>query len=206
MARKGTDVPLARAVLWDADGVLQHARVGWFERLTAIGGEGFADAVFEAELKPLRGERPFRDAVAEVLQGRTLSVDADVVLSLWDDIDVDGAAFELIAQVRAAGTPCYLATNQQDHRVRFMRETLGYDEHFDGVFYSSELGAMKPTPAYFEIVLDKLGIDAAATVFIDDSAANVETASTLGIRAYRHDPAAGVAGLRRILREAGVRT
>lgn len=193
-------------MLWDADGVLQHARVGWFERLTAIGGAGFADAVFEAELAPLRGERPFRDAVAEVLQGRSLGISADEVLALWDDIDVDSAAFELVGQVRAAGTPCYLATNQQDHRVRFMRETLGYDEHFDGAFYSSELGAMKPAPAYFEIVLEKLGIDAAATVFIDDNAANIETASTLGIRAHRHDPAAGVPGLRRILREAGVPT
>lgn len=192
------------AVLWDADGVLQHGRRTWETRLTEIGGPGFAQALFDAEQAPLRGREPFRDCVARLLSDWGLSHTPEDVLAMWEDVELDDEAFALIRAVRAAGTPCYLATNQQDHRVRYMRETLGYDDHFDGTYYSSEVGAMKPEPAYFEHVLTDLRLAPETVVFIDDSARNVEAADELGIRALRHDPAGGAAGLRRLLTDAGV--
>ncbi|MDF8264183.1 HAD family hydrolase [Luteipulveratus flavus] len=204
-----------RAVLWDADGVLQHGHpapghageqvaASWPERLQAIGGPGFAEALFAAEKGPLRGEEPFRPVIQRLLEQRGLSVSADEVLALWDDVHVDADAFALVDRVRAQGVQCVLATNQQDHRVALMRETLGYDAHFDRTYYSSEVGAMKPEPEYFRRVLDDLGMAAAATLFIDDSLTNVESAAALGIVAERHDPAAGVSGLRALLARHGI--
>ncbi|AKU16700.1 HAD family hydrolase [Luteipulveratus mongoliensis] len=199
-----------RAVLWDADGVLQHGHPapghsgaaevrGWPERLNDMGGPDFADALFAAEKAPLRGEEPFRPAVERLLIDRGLSVSPEDVLALWDDVHVDSEAFDVVDRVRAQGISCALATNQQDHRVRLMRDTLGYDAHFDRTYYSSEVGAMKPEPEYFRRVLADLELPSEATLFIDDSAANVESASVLGIIAERHDPRAGVAGLRTLL-------
>lgn len=202
-----------RVVLWDADGVLQHGHPapghggsarGWPERLAEIGGPDFADALFAAEKAPLRGEEPFRPAVERLLLERGLSVSADEVLSLWDDVYVDPAAFEIVDRVREQGISCVLATNQQDYRVRLMRETLAYDVHFDRTYYSSEVGAMKPDAEYFRKVLADLGTPAEATLFIDDSAANVATARDLGLNAERHDPAAGAAGLRQVLAAYGI--
>lgn len=200
-----------RAVLWDADGVLQHGHPApghggapveepsWPERLAAIGGPDFAEALFAAEKPALRGEEPFRAAIEELLDTRGLTVYADDVLALWDDVHLDPAAFEVVDRVRAQGISCVLATNQQDYRVRLMREDLGYDAHFDRTYYSSEVGAMKPDAEYFRRVLADLEIPSAATLFIDDSAANVESARSLGINAERHDPTSGVDGLRAAL-------
>lgn len=191
------------AVLWDADGVLQHGRRSWESILTEIGGPDFPAALFAAEKPALRGEEPFRDAIARLLRSWHLEEDPDRVLAMWEDFDPDPEAFAVVAGVRAAGTPSHLATNQQDHRTRYMRG-LGYDALFDRVFYSSEVSAMKPEPAYFHRVLDALRIEPSRVLFIDDNEQNIESARALGIRAHHHDPASGAAGLRSALAAAGV--
>jgi len=60
---------------------------------------------------------------------------------------------------------------------------------FHGDAISYELGALKPESAFFERALAKLGLAADECLFIDDLAANVETARKLGIRSIQHlDP------------------
>ncbi|MFW5474351.1 HAD family hydrolase [Knoellia sp. CPCC 206450] len=190
-------------LLWDADGVLQHPRHEWRPRLEDWGGPGFAEALFAAEIPALRGEEPFRESLARLLRERPeVTASLDDLLGLWEQVDGDPAAVDLVREVAESGVTCVLATNQQDHRKAFLRRTFGYDDVFSRSFYSCDLGAMKPEPAYFERVLEGLGIaleDAGTVGFVDDSLANVETARGLGIRAVHHDPASGVAGLRAAL-------
>ncbi|KGN36104.1 HAD family hydrolase [Knoellia subterranea] len=198
-----------RVLLWDADGVLQHQLrrgepdAAWTPRLDAWGGEGFAEAVFAAEVPALRGERPFREVLADVLDTWPgVTADVDDLLSLWEEVAVDSEAIDLVHEVAASGVECVLATNQQDHRKEFLRHHFDYDDVFAQSFYSCDMGAMKPEPAYFERVLDALGIrpeDAGDVGFVDDNEANVRTAAALGIRAVHHDPDGGVEGLRNVL-------
>lgn len=192
------------AVLWDADGVLQHTPPGCRERLVALGGAGFPDAVAAAEQAPLVGDGTFGDAVAALVRARGLGVDPDEVLDLWRGLEVDTDAFALLDAVRAEGTPCYLVSNQQDLRVGIMRDEIGYPDHVDGEFYSSELGVMKPARAFFELVLAALDLPAADVLFIDDNPDNVAAAVSAGLRAELHDPQGGVTGLREILARHGL--
>lgn len=196
------DVPV-EVMLWDCDGVLQHGHFDWRERLDRTVAPGFARKVFEAELPALRGERSLRAVLGELLErenrsGR-LPVTIEDLLGIWEQFDLDLEAIALVDEVRGLGVRCLLATNQQDHRVRFMREVHGYDDLVDGAYWSSEVGAMKPDPAFFEHILDDLGVPADRIGFVDDVPANVESAQSLGIRAVHHRPASGAAGLRRAL-------
>lgn len=187
-------------LLWDADGVLQHPRHEWAPRLATWGGDGFAEALFAAELPALRGEAPFREVLAELLtRWPDVPAGVDDLLGLWEQVDPDPAAVGLVGEVAASGVRCVLATNQQDHRKAYLRERFGYDDVFEQSFYSCDLGAMKPQAAYFERVLESLGTDPADVGFVDDRLDNVETARALGIRAVHHDPLSGVAGLRSAL-------
>ncbi|KGN42536.1 HAD family hydrolase [Knoellia aerolata] len=189
-----------RVLLWDADGVLQHPRHEWAPRLAAWGGDGFAAALFAAEVPALRGEVPFRDALADLLTAwPDVTAGVDDLLTLWEQVDPDPQAVDLVAEVAASGVRCVLATNQQDHRKAYLRRRFGYDDVFERSFYSCDLGAMKPETAYFERVLEALGIDADDVGFVDDRRDNVVTARELGIRAVHHDPESGVAGLRSAL-------
>lgn len=187
-------------LLWDCDGVLQHGRFDWRARLDGTVGPGFADQVFEAELPALRGERSLREVLEELLrhEGRRrehLPITLEDLLAIWEQFDLDPEAVAVLTAVRELGVPCLLATNQQDHRVRHMREVRGYDDLVDGSYYSSELGAMKPDPGFFEHILEDLGLPGERVGFVDDVPVNVEAARGVGIRAVLHDPASGAAGL-----------
>lgn len=187
-------------LLWDCDGVLQHGRFDWRARLDGQVGDGFADRVFEAELPALRGERPLRDVLEELLhvvgeERDHVPVTVEDLLDIWEQFDLDPEAVAVLTAVRDLGVRCLLATNQQDHRVRHMREVRGYDDLVDGSYYSSEVGAMKPDPAFFAHILDDLDLPAERVGFVDDLPVNVEAARSVGIRGVRHDPASGAKGL-----------
>ncbi len=190
-------------VLWDADGVLQGAMPGWRERLIEVGGEEFLEALFAEESRCMTGKVPFVHVVARMIERFQLDVSASDVMTLWARIELDEEALALVDRVRSAGARCFLATNQHDYRRDVMRVQELYEGHLDGEFYSCELGAAKPDAAYFEAVLEAVGVPAADVLFIDDSPRNVDGARACGIRAELHDPRAGAAGLRRILESAG---
>ncbi len=186
-----------QVLLWDADGVLQHPRLEWASRLDAWGGPGFATALFAAEVPALRGEVAFRDALGDLLtQWPAATAGVDDLLGLWEQVDGDPEAIALVRDVAASGVRCVLATNQQDHRKSYLRRVFGYDDVFERSFYSCDLGAMKPETAYFQKVLDALGLEPDQIGFVDDSSRNVHAALALGIRAVHHIPATGVLGLR----------
>ena len=188
---------MLQALLWDADGVLQHTPAGWVEALDEAGGPGFAEAVFEAEMGAMRGTEPLRVTLQRVLDAwpdpRT---DVASLLTLWERAVVDADAMALVEQVRRAGVACALATNQQDHRRAWMRDHLGHDGRFDRVYYSCELGVAKPQAEFFERILQDLGLDAGEVGFVDDSRANVDAATRVGLQAVWHDPASGAEALR----------
>ncbi len=63
----------------------------------------------------------------------------------------------------------------------FLKDVFGIYHLFDVVESSEDMGVKKPDPAAFQYVLDRLGLPADETVFIDDNPVNVAAAETLGI-------------------------
>ncbi len=53
---------------------------------------------------------------------------------------------------------------------------------FDQVVLSCDVGTTKPDPRMYEIICEKLGVDAAETVFIDDSAGYIAAARETGMQ------------------------
>ena len=55
------------------------------------------------------------------------------------------------------------------------------EDAFDQIVISAEVGVAKPDPRIYRIALDKLGVEPAEAVFIDDFAENLESARALGM-------------------------
>jgi 2-haloacid dehalogenase len=92
---------------------------------------------------------------------------------------------ELLAELRAAGVPLYALTNWSAETFAVTRNRFEWLDWFDGMLLSGEEGMTKPDPAIFRLLLDRFGLDPGATVFVDDSEANVAAARELGIDAVR---------------------
>lgn len=197
-------------VLFDADGVIQQTTPGWRETLAGFTGsddasvhDSFIAEVFAAEIPAMTGAESFPEALAGVLDRWGIDAAVDDVFKPWTMIDVNPESLTVVRTLRAAGTRCYLATNQTAARAAVMRE-LGYDDVFDGQFYSCELGLAKPDPAYFTAILERLDSDGSEVLFVDDLADNVAGAVTAGLRAEVYTLREGPAALHALLTRHGL--
>ena len=96
--------------------------------------------------------------------------------------DIPGTV-EILSQLRAAGVPLYALTNWSAEKFPLARERFGWLSWFEGIVVSGEEQVVKPDPRIYRILLERHGLDPAATVFIDDSRANVHAAADVGITA-----------------------
>ena len=194
-------------MLFDADGVLQGARAGWTEELTAWGGsraEEFLLAVAAADTSCLTGN-DFGAAMREVLLQFEISAPLEDVIDRQFWIEVRQPMLDAVRAVRDLGLRCGLATNQQNLRGAYMRRTLGFETIFDEQFYSFELGVAKPDAGYFQAIMDRIDVSPNRVLFIDDHDANVAGAREIGIRSELFPREGGVVALKPILARYGVR-
>jgi putative hydrolase of the HAD superfamily len=101
----------------------------------------------------------------------------------------------LLDELSAGGRQLYCLSNMSHGTYAFLTRKYDFWQRFAGVVTSASVRINKPDPAIFRHVLDTLGLAPARTVFIDDSAPNVEAARALGITAVLFDgsPACGEA-------------
>ena len=193
-------------VLFDADGVIQGARPGWMEELTAWTGsraEEFLLAMAAADVACLTG-KDFGAAMREVLRQFDISAPLEDVIDRQFWIEVRQPMLDAVSAVRDLGLRCALATNQQNLRGGYMRSSLGFEKIFDEQFYSFELGFAKPEVGYFQAIMDHVGAAPDRVLFIDDHEDNVAGASEIGIHGELFPSDGGVATLKTILARYGV--
>jgi putative hydrolase of the HAD superfamily len=196
------------AVLFDADGVLQRPTRDWWPRLHELAptdSEAFVAELMAAERPTLVGKGSFPDVVAEVLRRWNSPASVEDALEPWSWFEAVPEVISLIAGLRAAGTQCHLATNQMAYRRSIMVER-GYNTWFDQTFYSCDVGLAKPDPAYFRAILAAIDVPASSVLFVDDNAANVESARGVGLHAEQYELSTGVPALVELLDRYGLTT
>jgi FMN phosphatase YigB (HAD superfamily)/fucose permease len=86
----------------------------------------------------------------------------------------------LLGQARRTGAQLALLSNAPEPLARAIDHSR-WSRHFDHRYYSCRLGAAKPDPQAFELVLADLGAQPEQVLFIDDRAENTRTARDLGM-------------------------
>ena len=102
----------------------------------------------------------------------------------WDEMvtgPIDGTV-EISRELRARGHLTYLLGNWS--REEFDRASTRFAclGEFSGAVIAGDHGYMKPDAALFEIAIRNFGLEPRDTVFIDDSAGNVDAAIAIGLR------------------------
>ena len=154
--------------------------------------EWFGDAaVTEATFNPVhaleRGELEIPDfeaRLAERLRTRdgAIVAAAGLVERMFSRFEHAPDMAGLVLRAHRAGIRTALLSNSWGDQ--YMRQ--GWDDLFDVVVISGEVGMRKPEKAIFEFTLEKLGLSADQCVFVDDHARNISAASSLGIVGVLH--------------------
>ena len=200
---------MIRAVLFDADGVVQSPSPGWRPALEALApspadAETLLADIFAVEQLCTDGTEEFAAVLIPVLEKWQIDIPPEQVLDIWTMIEPCEPNLSVVADVRDRGILTCLATNQQQHRAAHIRQSLGYDRFFDHLCISCELGAAKPSALYFQRIADMLSLSPSEMAFIDDHPRNVESARAVGLRAECYVLTEGSDALMGVLDRLGV--
>jgi len=179
----------------DIDGVVSLGQPGsaqpWYATLQADWGfnhDEMARDFFRREfMEVLRGRLDLYAALLPYLETKGLADRVEEFVAYWFEKDAVMDR-EVLAQADAwrarTGGRCYAASNQEHHRISYLRDTVGLGRHFDELIYSAALGVCKPDRVFFTNAQSRMGVQAAQSIlFVDDAAANVDAARACGWQA-----------------------
>jgi len=137
--------------------------------------------------------RPFEEAIAELIAQHPDQVDLiEAYSSRWPEMlgGCNAGTLGLMRRLRAAAIPTLALSNWAVGTFEATRRKFPFLDEFDGILLSGEVGANKPDETIFREFIERFELTPQATVFIDDSPANVAVARSLGIVALLFEGAA----------------
>ncbi|MGW3342754.1 HAD family hydrolase [Nonomuraea rubra] len=161
------------------------------------GGDG-ESVVHALERGELDGAAFERDLAARLLTVDGVPPVAEGLLErMFAGFERVEAMYDMLRDVRSNGVRTCLLSNSWSNT--YPRDD--WDEVFDAVVISGEVGMRKPEPRIYQHALGMIGLDGAQCVFIDDIEANIVAARELGIAGIHHrDAATTIAELETMLR------
>ena len=99
-------------------------------------------------------------------------------------------SLELVERLDTAGVPLFAITNFGHEFWEGFRPTQPVFDGFRDIIVSGTEKLMKPDPEIYTLAIERFGIDPAGALFIDDVAANVAGAESVGIAGHLFGDAA----------------
>jgi FMN phosphatase YigB (HAD superfamily) len=96
--------------------------------------------------------------------------------------ELNAGVIEFLEAMHERSIPVYGLSNDVGEWAPVRRRLLGIDQFFSGWAISSEVRKPKPAPEIYQRLIDMLPCPAAACVFVDDRAENLDAAVTHGLR------------------------
>jgi putative hydrolase of the HAD superfamily len=108
----------------------------------------------------------------------------------FERMEPNRAMIEFVREVRGPALHTALLTNNVREWEPLWRAKLPeIDELFEVVVDSAFVGMRKPDPAIYELTLERLGVAAEESVFVDDLETNCDSARSLGMSVVRFERA-----------------
>lgn len=188
-----------RAVIWDLGGVLVRTidrtpRERWETRL-GLEPYGLESLIFNSTVSRRASIGQAEPEAIWAWTGEQLGLGSEALAQLQEDFWAgDQLDEELVATISGL-RPAYktgMITNAWRNIRPWIEEKWRLGPAFDDIVVSAEVGLAKPDPAIYQLALERLGVDPAESVFVDDFEENVATAQELGMHAIQfrdHDQA-----------------
>ena len=177
-----------KAVFFDLGGVIvrtefQAPRQQLADRL-GMDYDDLSKVVFDSDssLRASIGEIPADEHWASVMQRlkRPASEISLIREEFFAGDIVDRTLVEYIRALRGKYKTGLISNAWSDLRNFVVREK--FDDVFDRMIISAEVGAVKPEPKIFQIALEQFGMKPREAVFVDDFYINIEGCEKVGIK------------------------
>ncbi len=183
---------MIQTVIFDTDGMVVHREMYFSQRFSKEFGVPAEKILpfFENEFQLcLVGKADLKEELENYVGRWGWQKPVDELLKYWFEHEntVDERMLESVTSLRAKGIRCYLDTNNEHYRVRYLVDTLGLKNFFDAVFSSAQLGYMKPQQEFWRSIHELIGGPDKGEVLVwDDDEENVKSAKHFGFQAELH--------------------
>lgn len=190
-----------KAIIFDLGNVLLPIDLSLtyeaFSAFSSLSSSEIASAIMEHHLwvpyeAGKQNDVEFRDLLREHLDLTISDADFDNAFSALL-LDFHTGVYEWIASLKSQFHLFLLSNTSAIHAERFTKVALGPEGQnlfslFHQVYYSFEMGLVKPDTAIYQQVLDEQGFSPEEVLFFDDNVANINSAKSMGIQSYLIDP------------------
>jgi FMN phosphatase YigB (HAD superfamily) len=108
-------------------------------------------------------------------------------IGIWNGIFRANPPMERMILALKERYPLFLLSNTSDLHLAYLMRNFDVLQHFADGVYSFQVKCAKPERRIFETAIKQFGLKAESTAYIDDLAANVRSASEVGLKAIQYD-------------------
>jgi putative hydrolase of the HAD superfamily len=130
------------------------------------------------DLSPLEYWTAFGNDTGVQLDQAKFELLIDLDIRMWEILD--RKLFDWVELIKSKGYRTALLSNMHLRFATHIRRNRSWLELFDHRFFSAELHLAKPDTKIFEFVLNEMRLSPEEILFIDDRAANISAARSLG--------------------------
>jgi putative hydrolase of the HAD superfamily len=201
-----------KAIIFDLGNVLLPIDLSLtyqaFAYFSSLSSADIASRIIENQLwvpyeSGQQSNQEFREFLRTELQLTISDADFDDAFSALL-LDFHDGVYEWIAFLKSHFQLILLSNTSSIHAEQFTKVSLGPEGQnlfslFNHVYYSFEMGLVKPDTAIYQQVLNEQGFSAEEVLFFDDNVANINSAKSMGIPSFLVDPSRSLSQIQEIL-------
>ncbi|MBN2222112.1 MAG: HAD-IA family hydrolase [Vallitaleaceae bacterium] len=182
-----------KVVLFDFDGVLTIDAYGsvtiinYIVKKTGIDHDRFEKAYRRHNKELLLGMKKHEDIWEELCSELQTKIDYQILLDSFIQTELDDRMLSLAKKLREDGYRLGIVTDNKKDRIDAIVKHNRFEEIFEHIFISAELGMSKKEQETFIKVAETFAVEASDCVFIDNTKENLIAPVSLGMKTIFYD-------------------
>lgn len=200
---------MIKGIFFDFDGVITLEKQGtppiisYIAKETGLPPQSVEVAYRKYNRALLCGKIIHKDMWQGFCEELQSDIDYDILTGAFLNITPDQTVITYIKELKEKYIIGLITDNKVD-RIETILKTFNLKDLFDVVVISAEVHAGKTEEAIFKVALNRSGLEPQESVFIDNTARNLEVPARMGFRTiYFDDEKRDLAELKRVLEEKG---